>query len=319
MRLLAATSLASLLALASTIQAQDANCTAVYGDYAPSVHGNGVFQKCYTDQAYNAALVSQGATPNYRQVLNQVCSPPLSPTCSRSSLLSGTVKFMAACNASIDAEAANGNILQTGKIALEIFFAEPIHIMYCALDPNAIELPPPAVNPPAYCLANPVVGSPNSRFITNLALYLTSGTIRASQRPFFESLDRTDTCSICSQRALNATVGYLATNLMPRIASFYTSEFVQYWTNLVPVYNALCKTSIIQTWPKGTLNESVTTVSTGSLPAPAAPQPTIGGSEPIASVAHSTSNGATSLSASTVAIFAVTHVLAVTGLSLLDL
>ncbi|KAF9927993.1 hypothetical protein BGZ65_006492 [Modicella reniformis] len=241
-----------LLALTASIsQAQDANCGAIYNDYSPSVN-NGAYQKCYTDQAYNAALVAQGISPNYRAVLHQVCGQPAA--CSHSTLLSASNKFMVACSASIDAEATNGNILQIGKIALEIFFADPIRTAYCSLDPNAIELPLPAVNPPAYCLANPVVGSTNGHFITNLAIYLTSGSLRASQQPFFEGLDLADTCSVCSQRALNATVGYLARNLMPRIGTFYTPEFVQYWSKLVPAYNTLCKSSIVQTWPQGTLN-----------------------------------------------------------------
>ncbi|KAF9352464.1 hypothetical protein BGX26_009732 [Mortierella sp. AD094] len=264
MRLFPVTIVALSIAMASMSQAQDANCTAVYNDYSPSVnsHGGNGYQQCYTDQAYNAALVSQGATPNYRDVLNQVCGKPAS--CSHSTLVSATEIYMAACNASIDTEAANGNILQIGKNALEIFFAEPIRDIYCAQDPNAVELPPPAVTPPSYCLANAVVGAPNSRFITNLALYLTSGSIRASQSPFFSGLDPADTCSPCSLQVLNTTVSYLAENLMPRIGPFYTFEFIQYWTNLVPEYNTLCKTSIVQTWPKGTLNATLTGTPTGS-------------------------------------------------------
>ncbi|KAG0300922.1 hypothetical protein BGZ98_008772 [Dissophora globulifera] len=275
---------ASLLSLAFVAHAQDANCTAVLSDYAPSVNSNnGLYQKCYTDQNYNAALVGQGAIPNYSDVLDQICNKPIPATCSRSRLSSATTVYMNACSASIDAEAANGNILQTGKIALEIYFAAPIHAIYCGLDPNAVELPPPAINPPAYCLANTAeADGPNSHFITNLALYLTSGTLDASQSPFFDGLDPVDTCSRCSQRALNATVGYLAENLMPRISPFYTPQFVQYWSKFVPAYNTLCKTSIVQTWPEGTLNVTVAMPTALTPPAPAAAQPTAGSEAPVA-------------------------------------
>ncbi|KAG0205763.1 hypothetical protein BGX28_002686 [Mortierella sp. GBA30] len=253
-----------VLSIPTAVRAQDANCTAVYNDFAPSDVFSGAYQKCYTDQLYNSALVAQGTYPDYDDVLSQICTRPL--PCSHSTLISATNKYLTACNASIDAEAANGNVLQIGKNALEIFFAEPIRSIYCALDPNAVKLPPPAITPPAYCLANPIVGNPTSRFTTDLAFYLTSGSIRSSQAPFFESLGVADTCSPCSQLAFNATVGYLSENLMPRIAPFYTPEFVRYWTKLVPAYNTLCKTSIVQTWPKGTLNAGPSATPTTSLP-----------------------------------------------------
>ncbi|KAF9420067.1 hypothetical protein BGZ76_004170, partial [Entomortierella beljakovae] len=263
MRQFSITIIALLLVVASMSKAQDANCSAVYNDFSPSANSHGGYQQCYTDQIYNAALVSQGASPNYRDVLNQVCGKPTS--CSHSTLVTASAKYMTACNASITTEAANGNILQLGKIALEIFFAEPIREIYCTEDPDAVELPPPAINPPSYCLSNSVVGAPNSRFITNLALYLTSGSIRATQRPFFYELDPADTCSRCSQHALNATVSYLSENLMPKIGPFYTSEFIQYWTKLVPEYNTQCKTSIVQTWPKGTRTLSGTPTGSTTL------------------------------------------------------
>ncbi|KAF9325720.1 hypothetical protein BGZ91_002268, partial [Linnemannia elongata] len=172
--------------------AQDANCSAIYNDFAPSSTPSSIYQKCYTDQAYNTALVLQGVNPNYSDILSQICSRPAS-------------------------------------------------------------------------------------------IYLTSGTIRAAQAPFFETLDQTDTCSPCSQRIISASVSYLSENLMPRIGPFYTPEFVQYWTKLVVAYNALCKTSLVQSWPEGTLN--VTTVpvpapsTSPSSPAaaePAAPASTVG-------------------------------------------
>lgn len=272
--------------------AQDANCSAIYNDFAPSSTPSSIYQKCYTDQAYNTALVLQGVNPNYSDILSQICSRP---ACSHSTLVSANSQYLAACASSIDAETANGNILQTGKIALELFFAEPIRAVYCTLDPNAHPPPAPPVTPgsvpattpspppPSYCLEQPVVGSPTSKFATNLAIYLTSGTIRAAQAPFFETLDQTDTCSPCSQRIISASVSYLSENLMPRIGPFYTPEFVQYWSKLVVAYNALCKTSLVQSWPEGTLN--VTTVpvpapsTSPSSPAaaePAAPPSTVG-------------------------------------------
>ncbi|KAF9909984.1 hypothetical protein EC991_007603 [Linnemannia zychae] len=275
---------ASLLALTSVpsfIQAQDANCSAIYNNFAPSSTPSSPYQKCYTDQAYNTALVLQGATPNYADILSQICSRP---ACSHSTLVSANSQYLAACANSIDAEATNGNILQTGKIALELFFAEPIRAVYCTLDPNAHPPTPPATPgggpstpapaPPSYCLEQPVVGSPTSKFATNLAIYLTSGTIRASQPPFFETLDQADTCSPCSQRIVTATVSYLNDNLMPRIGPFYTPEFVQYWTKFVTGYNTLCKTSIVQNWPEGTLNVTLVAVPT-PVPSAAGPAPTV--------------------------------------------
>ncbi|KAG0216780.1 hypothetical protein BGX33_012117 [Mortierella sp. NVP41] len=283
MRLISTLSIAASLALASTFsfaQAQDAACSAIYNDFAPSATPNKPYQKCYTDQAYNTALVLQGANPNIADILTQICSKP---ACSHSTLLSANSQYMNACNASIYAEAANGNILQTGKIALELFFAEPIRAIYCTVDPNAHPPAPPTVPgagtvapvpEPSYCLAQPVVGSPTSKFATNLAIYLTSGTLRASQTPFFEGLDQGDTCSPCSQRILTATVSYLGENLMPTIGPFYTPEFVQYWTKLVVAYNAHCKTSIVQSWPEGTLNQTTVAMpppSAAASTAPAAP------------------------------------------------
>ncbi|KAF9125940.1 hypothetical protein BGW39_007044 [Mortierella sp. 14UC] len=287
MRLLstAAIAAASLLALTSTpsfAQAQDANCSAIYNDFAPSSTPSSPYQKCYTDQAYNTALVLQGVTPNYADILSQICSRP---ACSHSTLVSANSQYLAACAASIDAEATNGNILQTGKIALELFFAEPIRAVYCTLDPNAHPPAPPAtpgggpstpVPPqPSYCLEQPVVGSPTSKFATNLAIYLTSGTIRAAQPPFFETLDQADTCSPCSQRILTATVSYLNENLMPRIGPFYTPEFVQYWTKFVIGYNTLCKTSLVQSWPEGTLNVTLVAVPATPVASAAGPAPTV--------------------------------------------
>lgn len=287
-----ATSLTLLVTLSTllptTVQAQDANCSAIYNDFAYSSTPSSPYHKCYTDQAYNTALVLQGVNPNYSDILSQICSRP---ACSHSTLVSANSQYLAACASSIDAETANGNILQTAKTALELFFAEPIRAVYCTLDPN-VHPPPatpatpgsPATAPspaaPSYCLEQPVVGSPTSKFATNLAIYLTSGTVRAAQTPFFETLDQTDTCSPCSQRVIGASVSYLSENLMPRIGPFYTPEFVQYWTKLVIAYNALCKTSLVQSWPEGTLN--VTTVpvpavappllpSSPAGPAPAAP------------------------------------------------
>ncbi|KAF9927228.1 hypothetical protein FBU30_003411 [Linnemannia zychae] len=270
------TTLALIASTSSLAQAQDANCSAIYNDFAPSSTPSSIYQKCYTDQAYNTALVLQGINPNYSDILSQICSKP---ACSHSTLVSANSQYLTACAASIDAEAANGNILQTGKIALELFFAEPIRTIYCTLDPNAH--PPPAVpgsptpSPlvPSYCLEQPVVGSPTSKFATNLAIYLTSGTIRSDQAPFFDNLDQADTCSPCSQRIVTATVTYLSENLMPRIGPFYTPEFVQYWTKLVTAYNALCKTSLVQSWPEGTLNVTTVPVPAAAPVAPSAPGP----------------------------------------------
>ncbi|KAF9144949.1 hypothetical protein BGX30_010899 [Mortierella sp. GBA39] len=275
MRLVSTVALAaSLLLLTSQnlAHAQDTSCSAIYNDFAPSSTPSSTYQKCYTDQAYNTALVLQGANPNYSDILSQVCSRP---ACSRSTLVSASSQYLAACASSIDAENANGNMLQTGKIALELYFAEPIRAVYCTPDPNAHPPPAPATPPggpatipspppPSYCLEQPVVGSSTSKFATNLAIYLTSGTIRAAQAPFFETLDQSDTCSPCSQRIISASISYLSENLMPRIGPFYTPEFVQYWTKLVIAYNALCKTSLVQRWPEGTLN--VTTVLVLAVP-----------------------------------------------------
>ncbi|KAG0272226.1 hypothetical protein BGZ95_012037 [Linnemannia exigua] len=283
MRLISTAAIAASLALASTssfAQAQDANCSAIYNDFAPSATPSSPYQKCYTDQAYNTALVLQGVNPNYSDILAQICSRP---ACSHSTLVSANAQYLAACASSIDAEATNGNILQTGKIALELFFAEPIRAVYCTLDPNAHPPPAPptppggapstpAPPPPSYCLEQPVVGSPTSKFATNMAIFLTSGTIRAAQPPFFETLDQADTCSPCSQRIVTATVSYLSENLMPRIGPFYTPEFVQYWTKFVLGYNTLCKTNVVQSWPEGTLNVTLVPVPT---PVPSATGPAV--------------------------------------------
>ncbi|KAF9309986.1 hypothetical protein BG003_009058 [Podila horticola] len=273
-------SLALILSLSftSTSFAQDTNCSAIFNEFLPTATSPNAFQKCYTDQVYNTELVAQGGMPDYADVIAKVCNRP---ACSHSTLASATTKYMDACSASIDVEAANGNILQLGKTALEVFFAEPLRGVYCILDPNAVTLPPPAVNKPAYCLAKDVA-DPASRFVTNLAVYLTSGAIRSSQDPFFASLDPKDTCSPCSQLALNETVHFLAETLMPKIAPFYTPEFVQYWSKLIPAYNALCKTQIVQTWPEGTLNQTVAGVPTGTPAAPVVALPTASAPTPAA-------------------------------------
>ncbi|KAF9417719.1 hypothetical protein BGZ94_009896, partial [Podila epigama] len=238
---------------------------------------------------YNTELVAQGGDPDYDDVISKVCGRP---ACSDSTLASATQKFIDACSASIDIEAANGNILQVGKTALEVFFAEPLRAAYCTLDPNAIKLPLPAVNPPAYCLGKAVT-DPTNRFVTHMAIYLTSGAIRASQEPFFAGLDPKDTCSPCSQLAINETVRFLAESLMPRISPFYTPEFVQYWTRLIPAYNALCKTSIVQTWPEGTLNQTIAGVPTGTPTAPVVGLPTTAPAPtPVVSTPSASKNGA---------------------------
>ncbi|KAG0088573.1 hypothetical protein BGZ93_010353 [Podila epicladia] len=258
------------LSIASTSSAQDTNCSAIFNEFLPTATSPNAFQKCYTDQVYNTELVAQGGMPDYADVIAKVCNRS---ACSHSTLASATTKYMDACSASIDVEAANGNILQLGKTALEVFFAEPLRGVYCILDPNAVTLPPPAVNRPAYCLAKDVA-DPAGRFVTNLAVYLTSGAIRSSQDPFFASLDPKDTCSPCSQLALNETVHFLAQTLMPKIAPFYTPEFVQYWSKLIPAYNALCKTSIVQTWPEGTLKQPAAGVPPATPTAPVVALPT---------------------------------------------
>ncbi|KAF9914710.1 hypothetical protein BX616_007715 [Lobosporangium transversale] len=262
-------SVAALLALSSSVKAQDAACSAVLNDYAPT--GSGAYSKCYTEQVYNAALVAQGGNPDYSDIIHQVCTKP---ACPRSTLLTATTKYLAACGSSIDAEASSsgGNILQLGKNALEVFFAAPIHEGYCAEDPNApVPSPtvPPTPPPITYCLEAPV-NNPASRFVSNLAIYLTSGSIRSSQAPFFlaNNLDPKDVCSPCSRIAMTSTIDHLAKNKMPAIASFYTPEFVQYWTKLVPAYNTLCKTTYAQAWPEGTLNTTVPNVPTGTPSAP---------------------------------------------------
>ncbi|KAG0236663.1 hypothetical protein BGW41_000366 [Actinomortierella wolfii] len=254
-------SVAALLAMASVITAQDANCTAVVGDYVPS-NPNGKYQKCYTDQVYNRELIAAGASPNYKDIVAKVCS---SSACSPSTVKSATDNYIKACNASIihEAESSNFQILQLGKNALQIYFATPIRNIYCGLDPTVVPPPPPAPpQEPAYCLAADV-SNPALRFQTQLALYLTQGSLRANQSPFYSGLDPKDVCSPCSQQAVNTTIDYLSNNLMPGIA-FYTPEFVQYWTAFVPEYNKFCKTSLATTkWPEGTLNQT-----TPNLPPP---------------------------------------------------
>ncbi|KAF9150991.1 hypothetical protein BGX21_010819 [Mortierella sp. AD011] len=272
MRFTILASVGTLLSLASVIKAQDANCSAVLNDYSPTSSGS--YQKCFTDQVYSTALVAAGGNPNYTEVIDQVCGKS---ACSHNTLQSALSKYMTACNASIIADATNsgGSVLQLGKNALEVYFAEPIRDSYCAVDPSVPVPTAPAVVTPAYCLASSV-SNPTSRFVTNLAIYLTSGTIRSTQSPFISTnqLDPTDVCSKCSQIAMNSTVNYLADNLMPNVANFYTPEFVQYWTNFVPAYNTLCKTSFTQTWPKGTLNETVPGVPTGNPSPPSTALPT---------------------------------------------
>ncbi|KAI8355831.1 hypothetical protein B0O80DRAFT_486371 [Mortierella sp. GBAus27b] len=217
---------AAALALASVVVAQDANCTLILNDYA--INTNGKYGKCYTDQVYNSNLVSHGSSPDYKALIREVCDAK-TVGCDDSALFSAANKYASTCGASIDAEAAYGNILQLGKNALEVFFAYPIHGAYCAEDPNAKPEPvtPPAVPPKSYCLATQVQ-SPSSRFVSNLAIYLTS-------------------------------------------------EFVHYWTALVPAYNTLCGTKFNQAWPAGTLNVTVPNVPTGSPSAPATSLPSATG------------------------------------------
>ncbi|KAF8991006.1 hypothetical protein BGZ52_013386, partial [Haplosporangium bisporale] len=147
MRSISASVALVLSLVASTAFAQDTNCSAIINEFLPAATSPNAFQKCYTDQLYNTELVAQGGMPDYADVIAKVCSRS---ACSHSTLASATQKYMDACSASIDVEAANGNILQLGKTALEIFFAEPFRGVYCILDPNAVTLPPPAVNRPAY-------------------------------------------------------------------------------------------------------------------------------------------------------------------------
>jgi hypothetical protein len=72
---------------------------------------------------------------------------------------------------------------------------------------------------------------------------------------------------------MNSTVEYLSKTVMPQITPFYTPEFVQYWTKLVPAYNSICKTTLIQTWPAGTLNVTVPNVPPPSVTVPTAVVP----------------------------------------------
>ncbi|KAF9294983.1 hypothetical protein BGZ91_010269, partial [Linnemannia elongata] len=152
--------------------------------------------------------------------------------------------------------AQNGNILQLGKTALDVFFATPIRAAYCALDPEAVAPPAPQPNPPQYCLAKNTT-DPSGRFVSQLAIYLTSGTL----------------CSPCSQLAMTSTVDYLSKTKMPAITPFYTPEFVQYWTKFVVAYNDACKSKLVQAWPEGTLNVTMPNVpsSTATVPVTALP------------------------------------------------
>ncbi|GJJ72240.1 hypothetical protein EMPS_04597 [Entomortierella parvispora] len=295
MRFSLSASVAAFVALASVTHAQEPACSAILTDYTPGV--SGAYQKCFTDQVYNTALAAQ-TTPDYKDLITSVCSKT---ACSQSTLASAESKYIAACNSSMIAEGSNGNVLQLGKNALDVFFAEPIRAAFCELDPNAPAPPvttPPTVAPPSYCLAASIA-VPANRFVSQLAVYLTSGSVRASQSAFFTALDPTEVCSDCSQGAMNSTIEYLASNLMPAVGPFYTPEFVQYWTKAVPAYNTLCKTSFTQTWPEGTLNVTVPGVpvpspTSASLPSStgattAAPSPThtngAGSLKPAAAVA----------------------------------
>ncbi|KAF9929964.1 hypothetical protein FBU30_001054 [Linnemannia zychae] len=271
MRFSLAASAAVLLSVASFTTAQDATCSAVLNDYSPT-STSGAYQKCFTNQIYNNALVNAGATPDYKALIEGVCSKA---ACSASTLESAETKYLTACNASIAVESQHGNILQLGKSALDVFFATPIHAAYCALDPEAVPLPAPQVTPPQYCLAKNTT-NPSGRFVSQLAIYLTSGTIRASQPPFFNStlMDHEELCSPCSQVAMTGAVDYLSKTLMPAITPFYTPEFVQYWSKLVVEYNNACKSKLVQIWPAGTLNVTVPNVPTPSITAPATQLPT---------------------------------------------
>ncbi|KAF9424668.1 hypothetical protein BGZ94_007994 [Podila epigama] len=271
MRLSIASSVATLVACASVAMAQDETCKPLLVNYDPN--SNGQYQKCYTGQVYNKALVAAGITPNYTQIITDVCSKA---ACSSSTLSSATSKYVTACSASIDAEAtaSGGNVLQLGKNVLEVFFAAPIHAAFCALDPNTKPLPAPAVTPPTYCLSKDIA-NPTNRFVSQMAIYLTAGSIRSTQDPFFlRNPDIAEVCSDCSKIAFNGTVEHLANNLMPRVAPFYTPEFVQYWDKAVKEYNKLCKTSFVQTWPEGTLNVTVPGVPTGNPTTPTVDVPT---------------------------------------------
>ncbi|KAK3829241.1 MAG: hypothetical protein J3Q66DRAFT_324723 [Benniella sp.] len=279
--LLTTASLTALLALASVATAQDANCSAILSDYGPGV--NGKFQKCYTDQVYNKGLVSQGDSPDYEALIRDVCDAKTSG-CDDTTLFSATNKYATTCGPSMDQEAIYGNVLQLGKNALQVFFAYPINRAYCAEDPKAPKpspVLPPAVPPKTYCLASSVT-NPSNRFVSNLAIYLTSGSIRSSQTPFFNinnNIPDSDICSPCSQLAMQATISYLSDNLMPKVGPFYTPEFVQYWTKLVPAYNTKCSTTFTQTWPAGTLNVTAPNIPTGSPTEPTVNLPTAASSK----------------------------------------
>ncbi|KAG0055857.1 hypothetical protein BGZ83_007146 [Gryganskiella cystojenkinii] len=270
MRFTFTASVAAIVTMASVIHAQDATCAAVLPDYTPG--SSGAYQKCYTDQVYNSALVAGGASPNYHDIINSVCSKT---ACSHSTLQSAETKYIAACNASINAEATGGNILSLGKNALYVFFAEPLRGAICALDPNAFPptVPSGQTPPPQYCLASSVT-APANRFVSQLALYLTGGSLRSSSPAFFTGLDPKDVCSDCSKIAMNSTIEYLSNTLMPAISPFYTPEFVQFWTKAVPTYNTMCKSSFTQTWPAGTLNVTVPGLPTPTPPATALPTST---------------------------------------------
>ncbi|KAF9281993.1 hypothetical protein BGZ88_011265 [Linnemannia elongata] len=269
MRYTIAATAAVLLSVASFTNAQDSNCTAVLSDYAPT--SSGAYQKCFTNQVYNTALVSAGPTPDYKALIDGVCSKA---ACSASTLDSAETKYLTACNASLAIEAQNGNILQLGKSALDVFFATPIRAAYCALDPEAVAPPAPQPNPPQYCLVKNTT-DPSGRFVSQLAIYLTSGTIRSTQAPFFNTthIDNAELCSPCSQLAMTSTVDYLSKTKMPAITPFYTPEFVQYWTKFVVAYNDACKSKLVQAWPEGTLNVTMPNVpsSTATVPVTALP------------------------------------------------
>ncbi|KAF9549712.1 hypothetical protein EC957_002776 [Mortierella hygrophila] len=281
MRYTIAAAAAVLLSVASFTNAQDSNCTAVLNDYAPT--SSGAYQKCFTNQVYNTALVNAGPTPDFKALIEGVCSKS---ACSASTLDTAETKYLAACNASLAVESQNGNILQLGKSALDVFFATPIRAAYCALDPNAVPLPAPQVTPPQYCLSSNTT-NPAGRFVSQLAIYLTAGTIRSNQAPFFNTshIDPTELCSACSQVAMSSTVDYLSKTKMPAITPFYTPEFVQYWTKLVVAYNDACKTTLVQTWPAGTLNVTVPNAPTSTATVPDTSLPTSTGATPTGTTA----------------------------------
>ncbi|KAG0284516.1 hypothetical protein BGZ96_011116 [Linnemannia gamsii] len=269
MRFTIAATAAVLLSVASFTNAQDSNCTAILADYSPT--SNGAYQKCFTNRVYNNALVNAGPTPDYKALIEGVCSKA---ACSTGTLDTAQTKYLTACNASLAVESQNGNILELGKSALDVFFATP-RAAFCALDPQAVPLPAPQVTPPQYCLAQNTT-NPSGRFVSQLAVYLTSGTIRSNQVPFFNisQIAPTELCSTCSQLAMTSTVDYLTKTKMPAITPFYTPEFVQYWTKLVPAYNDACKTKLVQAWPEGTLNVTMPNVPTLTASVPAGALPT---------------------------------------------